>query len=282
MPTLTHPRLRPLRDYWHTILGVLLACSFAVCLPVNAQDSVTGQHLRLTLLVPPAQIYPGQAFTAGLDFQMDPGWHIYWINAGDSGEPPNVKWMLPGSVKAGELQYPPPQRLPLGPLMDFGYENEVVLPVTIHVAPGFHPGSTHAEILADVSWLVCQNVCLPGQGTLKISRETLPRAPAIPAVNIQAQQKIAAFEAKMPQPLPRGDVARFQTTPKGFRLAVLLGHKETRAEFFPLDFTVIANAAPQPVEPLPNGVALSLTKDDSMQQAPKRLHGVLELGSGKA
>jgi len=282
MPTLTHPRLRPLRDYWHTILGVLLACSFAVCLPVNAQDSVTGQHLRLTLLVPPAQIYPGQAFTAGLDFQMDPGWHIYWINAGDSGEPPNVKWMLPKGITAGELQYPAPQRLPLGPLMDFGYENEVVLPVTFHVAKDFHPSGSQITLIADVSWLVCQNVCLPGQGTLKVTRKVLPRAPAVPAVNIQAQQKIAAFEAKLPQPLPPGDVARFQTTSKGFRLAVLVGHKVTHAEFFPLDFTVISNAAPQPVEPLAQGFALSLTKDDNLQHAPERLRGVLEVGRGQA
>jgi thiol:disulfide interchange protein DsbD len=273
---------RASRFVWQAMLCLMLVCTLAFCTPVRAQDSLSAQHLRLTLLMPPAQLYPEQTFQAGLDFQMDPGWHIYWINAGDSGEPPNVKWMLPKGVTAGELQYPPPQRLPLGPLMDFGYENEVVLPVTMHVAPGFHPGSTHAEILADVSWLVCQNVCLPGQGTLKITRETLPRAPAIPTVNIQAQQKIASFEAKMPQPLPRGDVARFQTTAKGFRLAVLLGHKETKAEFFPLDFTVIANAAPQPVEPLEKGVALSLTKDSSMQQAPKRLRGVLELGSGQA
>lgn len=264
------------------MLGMLLACGFAACVPARAQDSLSAQHLRLTLLMPPAQLYPGQTFTAGLDFQMDPGWHIYWINAGDSGEPPNVKWMLPKGVTAGELQYPAPQRLPLGPLMDFGYENEVVLPVTIHVAQNFRPADLHAPILADVSWLVCQNVCLPGQGTLKITREALPRPPTTPTVNIPAQQKIAAFEAKMPQPLPRGDLARFQTTSGGFRLAVLLGHKAAKAEFFPLDFTVIANAAPQPVEPLAQGVALSLTKDDNMQHAPKTLRGVLEVGDGQA
>ena len=51
---------------------------------------------------------------------------VYWINAGDSGEPPAAKWKLPAGVTADPLQFPPPKRLPLGPLMDFGYELSLI------------------------------------------------------------------------------------------------------------------------------------------------------------
>jgi DsbC/DsbD-like thiol-disulfide interchange protein len=61
-------------------------------------------------------------------FQDRPGWHVYWKNAGDAGEPPHMKWTLPDGIAAGPLEFPAPKRLPLGPLMDFGYENEVLFP----------------------------------------------------------------------------------------------------------------------------------------------------------
>ena len=70
----------------------------------------------------------------GLLFDLEPGWHVYWTNAGDSGEPPAVKWTLPAGVTVGPLQFPAPKRLPLGPLMDFGYETQVLFPAELHVA----------------------------------------------------------------------------------------------------------------------------------------------------
>src|SRR5579862_715319 len=104
-----------------------------------AAPSATAPHLTVQMVVPPDQIYPGQNFTAGLYFKLDKGWHVYWINAGDSGEPPSIKWNLRAGITAGAIQFPAPKRLPLGPLMDFGYDNEVLFPIPIHVAPDFKP-----------------------------------------------------------------------------------------------------------------------------------------------
>ena len=70
----------------------------------------------------------------GLYFKLEPGWHVYWKNAGDAGEPPHIHWTLPAGVTAGPLQFPAPKRLPLGPLMDFGYEDEVLFPFKLNVA----------------------------------------------------------------------------------------------------------------------------------------------------
>ncbi|MGC8548653.1 MAG: protein-disulfide reductase DsbD family protein [Acidobacteriaceae bacterium] len=282
---------RPIRTSRHTaaLLSLLIACGLLLApapagaqAPINGQDSAATQQLAVKLLVPPAQIYPGQTFHGGLQFQIAPGWHIYWINAGDSGEPPAVQWTLPKGITAGSLQYPPPTRLPLGPLMDFGYQNQVVLPIPFKVATDFQPKSNQVPFIANVSWLVCQNVCLPGHATLRLTRTALTAAPAKPTIDANAQQSIAAFLAKMPQPLPPDAVARFQPTAHGFRLAVRLGHKVTHAEFFPLDFTVIANAAPQKTTPTRNGFILDLTKDGSLTTQPKHLHGVLEIPGSPA
>src|SRR5271169_101972 len=67
-------------------------------------------------------IAPGQSFTLGLRLSHAPGWHSYWVIPGDSGLPTRVTWRLPAGFSAGELQWPAPHRLAIGPLVDYGYE----------------------------------------------------------------------------------------------------------------------------------------------------------------
>jgi thiol:disulfide interchange protein len=247
-----------------------------------AQGSVAAPHVTVTLLVPPAQIYPGENFLAGLDFKMEDGWHVYWKNAGDSGEPPAVDWMLPPSVTAGAMQFPAPKRLPLGPLMDFGYEDEVVFPVPMQVAADYQPKGPQTAIGGHLTWLVCREVCIPGKAYLSVSRAALASPPSAPSVDTPAQARIAKYQALEPKELPAADTAQFQTTPKGFVLDVTTGAQQASAQFFPLDETVIANAAPQPAESLPGGVELTLTKDENIQASPRALNGVIELADGSA
>ncbi|HUB17224.1 MAG TPA: protein-disulfide reductase DsbD domain-containing protein, partial [Acidobacteriaceae bacterium] len=266
-------------------LATLSAALLALATPHSARAlppaSVHAQHLTVSLLVPPRELYPGQTFTAGLDFQLEPGWHVYWINAGDSGEPPTIDWKLPPGVTAGPLQFPPPQRLPLGPLMDFGYENQVVFPIDIHVAPDFHPSPSPAVFAAHVTWLVCRAVCIPGKTDLALTRPASATAPSTPATDPSAENLIARFQSQLPKPLPAADSATFSQTSKSFTLNVT-GIKPASAQFFPLDQTVIANAAPQPAAAIPNGVQLTLTKDENLQGTPQTLNGLLELPNGAA
>ncbi|MFP5229262.1 MAG: protein-disulfide reductase DsbD family protein [Acidobacteriota bacterium] len=263
----------------------LLCLSLLAGIPwhVHAESraSVTAPHLTVSLLVPPAQLYPGQSFTAGLDFKMEPGWHVYWTNAGDSGEPPTIDWKLPSGIAAGAMQFPPPKRLPLGPLMDFGYENEVIFPIPVQVAADFHPEQAQIELAGHVKWLVCRAVCIPGKADLAVSRLASATAPPTPGSDAAAQSLIARFQAQLPKPLPSSDGATFAQTPQGFVLDVS-GIKAGSAQFFPLDETVIANAAPQPVSRTANAVQVALTKDESLQAAPQKLNGVLELPDGAA
>ncbi len=264
-------------------LAVFLATSGSQrLLAAPAASSVSAPHVEVTLLVPPAQIDPGANFTAGLDFKMEDGWHVYWTNAGDSGEPPAVKWNLPAGVTADALQFPAPKRLPLGPLMDFGYEDEVVFPVPMHVTQDFHPATSRTVLGGHVTWLICREVCIPGKTDLAVTRTAWAHPAASPDVDAAAQNRIASFVAQLPKPLPSGDTARFQQTPKGFVLQVSTGAKTSSAAFFPLDQTVIANAAPQPAQPTSEGVQLTLTKDENLQGTPQTLNGLIELPDGAA
>ena len=274
------PMFRHFRPWtWPALLALALLPHFRAS--AEATATVTAPHLAVSLLVPPAQVYPGQSFTAGLDFKLESGWHVYWINAGDSGEPPAITWKLPAGITAGNLQFPPPKRLPLGPLMDFGYEDEVVFPIAMQVGPDFHPESPQTHFAAHVTWLVCREVCIPGKADLGVTRLAYATTPPAPSADTAAQYQIARFQAQLPKPLPASDTATFSSSGKTFVLNVS-GTRTGSAQFFPLDETVIANAADQPATATSNGVELTLTKDENLQAPPQKLNGVLELPGGTA
>jgi len=247
----------------------------------RADPTATAEQLSVRLAVPPAQIYPGQQFKAGLYFKLEPGWHVYWLNAGDSGQPPSMQWQLPAGISAGALEFPAPRRLPLGPLMDYGYENEVLFPVPVQVAADFRPTTPSVTLAAAVKWLVCREVCIPGSAALSVERAALGAAPALPTTTEDARL-LARFQSAVPATLPATDQARFTSVGRNLVLAVTTGRRESSAQFFPADQNLIANAAPQVVKPLADGVQLTLVKDENLTAAPKELHGVVVLAGERA
>jgi thiol:disulfide interchange protein DsbD len=267
------------------ILLLAVVCATAAFAQTDTHAKVEAQHVTVSLLVPDRELYWGDHFAAGLDFKLEDGWHVYWTNAGDSGEPPTIDWKLPKTLTAGAMQFPPPKRLPLGPLMDFGYEDEVVFPIPMQLesmqaaSPSFNPNPV--PIAAHVTWLVCREVCLPGKADLALERPIVPVPEGSPG-NIPAFHLIEKFQSLIPKPLPATDTATFQSTPQGFALDISTGTKQSGALFFPLDETVIAYAAPQPAKPTANGVELTLKKDENLQSKPQTLNGVIELADGSA
>ena len=95
-----------------------------------------------------------------MHFQLDPGWHIYWINPGDSGQPPVLRWQLPPGFIAGEIRWPFPDKLRNSQLADYGYKDDVALLAPLQVPQGLREGD-RAEIGLQASWLVCREVCIP-------------------------------------------------------------------------------------------------------------------------
>jgi len=258
-------------------LAFLLAAGLPSALA--ASNSADVAHLHVQLLVLPQGLNRGASATAGLYFKLEPGWHVYWKNAGDSGEPPHMRWTLPDGITAGPLQFPAPRRLPLGPLMDFGYEDEVLFPFTLNVAKTAKPGP--ATLHAKVDWLVCREVCIPGKAELEEIRPVADHP--VKAVSLAADAGFfKRLSGRIPKPLPAPAKATFQPTPQGFRLAVETGRRETSALFFPADQDILDYPAPQKFTATAKGFTLDLKKDANLTAHPAQLKGVLELSGGRA
>jgi thiol:disulfide interchange protein len=261
------------------LISVLVLSLAAGSPAIAASNSADVAHLHVQLVVPGQSLRPGAANDAGLYFKLEPGWHIYWKNAGDSGEPPHVKWTLPEGISASALEFPAPTRLPLGPLMDFGYENEVLFPLTLNVADSVKRGP--AALQAKVDWLVCREVCIPGKAELEVKREVA--APGtVPSTGEPDSGIWKRWSTSLPKSLDATAKVIFQSTPSGFRLGVTTGKKETEAAFFPADQDILDNPAPQKVTSTSKGLILDLKKDANLSANPAQLKGVLELSGGRA
>jgi thiol:disulfide interchange protein DsbD len=242
-----------------------------------ASSSFDADHVRVQLVIPVSALNPGESADAGLYFKLEPGWHIYWKNAGDAGEPPHIHWTLPAGITADPFEFPAPKRLPLGPLMDFGYEDEVLFPFTLNVAKTIKPGQ--AVLQAKVDWLICRERCIPGKAELEIQQNI---SAGSHHSSFKPDPLIKRFIDRLPKPLPASAKANFQPTPTGFRLTVETGQRETSAEFFPEDQDIIDNPAPQKLTPTAKGLILDLKKDAELAANPAKLRGVLELSGGRA
>ena len=262
---------------------VALTFALSATLPTYAASSSADlPHVHVQLIAPEAQFHPG-ANKAGLYFKLEPGWHVYWKNPGDAGEPPRIKWTNSPQVTVGPLQYPVPKRLPLGPLMDFGYEDEVVFPLDVQVkldtGASFGAYSPHsADLTAKVSWLVCRGSCIPEKTELQISRPFRQGSETV-----QPDQQIwARLANKLPQAPPSNLKIGFTPTATGFRLTVITGQKETEASFFPSKPDILSNPAPQAVTSTANGLTLDLKKDETVTSSPTELTGLLLLSNNRA
>ena len=260
---------------------LVLVFLIAAGLPaLAASSSADAPHVHVQMVFPEDQLYPGGSNIAGLYFKLEPGWHVYWKNAGDAGGPPHIRWTLPAGVTAGEMQFPAPKRLPLGPLMDFGYEDEVLFPLKLDVAPTVKDGK--AVIDANVDWLVCREVCIPGKAELKTTLQLFRGKPPVITGSGEDSELVKRLASTLPNPLPAGIKAVFQPTPEGLRLGVETGHRESTAAFFPADQDILSNPAPQKISPTARGFVLDLKKDASLTANPAQLNGVLELSGGRA
>ncbi len=106
----------------------------------------------------------GETVRAGLQFELQPGWKIYWRSAGDAGYPPKVDWSGSDNVAGVEVLWPVPHRFSLFGLETFGYSDEVVLPVDVRVE---RPGEA-VRIQANVDYLICEKICIPRQAVLSL------------------------------------------------------------------------------------------------------------------
>ncbi len=161
---------------------------------VAASAVVTTPEVRAELVAhAPQGVAPGKPVWLGLKIVHQPHWHTYWKNPGDSGLPTTLAWTLPAGIAAGEIAWPTPKKLPVGPLVNYGYEDTLVLPVPLSVDAGF--GAATLDVRLSAQWLVCKEVCIPQQGEFALS---LPAQ----ASTAGHAADFEAAAARAPQPVP--------------------------------------------------------------------------------
>jgi thiol:disulfide interchange protein/DsbC/DsbD-like thiol-disulfide interchange protein len=149
--------------------GPIIWLAAALALPSIALGAsvVQTEQVRAELLAhAPEGIAPGKPLWLGLKLEHIPHWHTYWKNAGDSGLPTNFSWILPAGLGAGDIDWPTPKQLRIGPLLNFGYDGTVLLPVPVTVTAPLQGGTLHVRLEAD--WLVCEIECIPQSGSFEL------------------------------------------------------------------------------------------------------------------
>ncbi len=126
------------------LAGALLALGLMAPGMTRAAESaaVTSPRVTATLLSGRDSFAPGERFHVALVQKLAPHWHTYWRNPGDSGEPTQIHWTLPAGARAGEIAWPAPRAIRVDPLVNFGFEGTVLLPVEITVPAEAKPGET--------------------------------------------------------------------------------------------------------------------------------------------
>jgi len=254
------------------MIALLMGSQMAKAEPVQ-----TG-HIEVELVSQEAGAAPGSTVYVALRQKIQPGWHTYWRNPGDAGDATRIVWTLPAGWTAGDIVWPTPEKSRVGPLLDFAYTGEVLLPVPISV-PANAPVGSVVTLKAAAAFLVCEQVCVPEDAVVTL---TLPVVAGVPGADPKWGDKVAETLAKAPK--PAGLKAVFQLQGGVLKLAVtgapLKGADMSGAFFYPYSGKVIEHPPEQAIERGPEGLTLSLTPGYDFTQAeekPTELSGVLAL-----
>lgn len=255
-------------------MRLFLACILALvagAIPALAENGGLPDNLpkvQATFVPERMGVMPGGTVTIALKEVIRKNWHTYWRNPGDAGAPTTITWHLPSGWTAGPVQWSYPKRLPVGPLMDFGYDGQVALLTDLTVPRDAQPGST-AAISADVNWLVCSDVCIPEGKHLSLN---LPVMAHEPPADGSAASLFTSTRAHLPQKSPW--TARYDAADK--RFALLIEHPSAAQElprevvFYPYDDGIVEAAAPQRLESNDSGIVLESTPGSKLASAAKR------------
>ncbi len=234
-------------------------------------------HVEAELVAAMTALVPGEPVTVALRLSMEKGWHTYWQNPGDSGLPTTLAWKLPAGIEAGPIEWPAPRELPVGPLVNYGYEGEVLHLVQLKVPRTLTIGDT-VVLAARAEWLVCKEVCIPEGADLTL---------ALPVQNAASPDPrwgaaIAAARAALPRPL-----AGWQASAEGrgntiaLKLVPPAGAADPGAiRFFPFAPDRIEPSGPQRVTRDGNAHVVSLPVAATLAGPLDRIAGVVTAAGG--
>ena len=246
--------------------------------------AVRDQNVEARLISSHSTIKPGEPFTLALQFTIDPTWHTYWLNPGETGIPTSLKLALPAGFTAGELQFPIPKKF----ITDYGfgvreagygYSTAVMHPLTITPPADLKPGEP-ITLSGKAGWLMCDpNTCVPGKADLSITLQVgtasvaSPEAGMITSVNDKLPKSV---EAPLTITLAGTNVVMTTRLPSGAFPA------ETKLKFYPLKNHVLDSFAESTATVSGDQVSITAAKHESLTTAPSEFSGLLiaETASG--
>lgn len=242
-----------------------------------AADSLNERspHSRLTIVSAVRSVRPGQHIQVALRLRLDKGWHTYWINPGDAGLPLGVRWTAPDSSSADAVLFPTPRLVPQPPLMSYGYEGEVLFPVTLRAPSTLKVGAIF-RAAATADWLACADVCLPAAGDVALR---LPVVGATtPTADVRGGAAVDSALASLPAP-PGVWNATARVTTDGYVISLVAKTKSRSAMPAPYFFVdssgIVEHAKPQPLVRVGDTLRLAVTRSEFAGAPVSILRGIL-------
>ena len=158
---------------------------------LQSETKLYASNSNITLLSDTYTIQPEENFLVGVKFELEKDWHTYWKNPGDAGEGATIEWILPEGLEASRILWPGPERIPVEPLMTFGYNNEVVLLTELSAGQDL---TFPLTIQANVSWFTCKDICIPQEGVVDL---VINKGNALPS---RESKEIRSYFDRVPTP----------------------------------------------------------------------------------
>ena len=253
-----------------------LAAVFAFACGAAAAPVKTA-HVEAELVAAKTAIVPGEPLVVALRLAIEKDWHTYWQNPGDSGLPTTLAWKLPAGIEAGPIEWPAPKVLPVGPLVNYGYEGEVLHLLELKVPHTLGLGA-NVTLAARAEWLVCKEVCIPEGVDLALSMPVAAGASQDPRWG----PRIAAAQAALPKALAGWQAS---ASGSGASLKLTLTPPAGAADpgtirFFPYVADKIDPSGPQPMTRNGADYVVALPVAHTLAGALDRLAGVVTAGAG--
>ncbi|MAB14473.1 protein-disulfide reductase DsbD domain-containing protein [Parvibaculum sp.] len=134
--------------------------------PVTPWAEELGARVRLVLA---ETAHDDRPFLAGVEMEIDPGWHTYWRKPGDSGSAPVFGWSKSDNIDYAHVRWPAPRRFDNPGDVTYGYDTTVIWPVLVMPREAEKPVTLHLDLF----YAVCSQICVPHDVTLEL---TVPAA----------------------------------------------------------------------------------------------------------
>jgi len=255
-------------------VAALFICLLLAPPPGILAQAGGGSHVDALLISEVKTVQPGGSFWVAVRLTMGDGWLTYWRNPGDFGLATHIDWHLPDGFSAGPVRWPYPERIVKQGQVMYGYYDTVFLLTEISVAKTVPPGES-VLLQAEVSWLECDHICIPGNADTKV---TLAVKANPPEVNDQFLETFSLARSQIP--ITAGDW-RINAVLDGNNLVIQairpdwLLDEPGSIRFFPYQDNVIDNAAGQSSSITGNARRLTIPLTKMNLRVPDTIRGIL-------